>query len=114
MPGEPHVLPPPQPSGFLTLLQIVALAFGLIAAAWGIFCIYGAAFPGTCGDNIGPGLGVIESWALDIPVGLLVLGFGWFIRRGSSRLRTLCIVTALVTLCLPAIATVLLQRWHCP
>jgi hypothetical protein len=113
-PGESDATLPVQTSGVLTLLQIVALTLGFIAAAWGVFCIYGAAFPGPCGDNMGPGLGVIEAWALDIPVGLLLLGIGWFVRRGASRLRTICIVTSLVMLCLPAIATFLLERRHCP
>ncbi len=81
---------------------------------WGIFCIYGAAFPGPCGDNPGPGLGVIEAWMLDVPLGLLALAVGLFVRKGSPLLRRICLVTSLLTLSLPPIATFFLQRWHCP
>jgi hypothetical protein len=81
---------------------------------WGAFCVYGAAFPGHCGDNIGPGLGVIESWVIDVPMGILLLLAGWLIRKGSPRLRTICIAISLVTLCLPLVATFFIRRWHCP
>jgi hypothetical protein len=103
-----------KPAGFSLLFQIVALAFECPAVLWGVFCIYGAAFPGPCGDNMGPGLGVIESWVLDVPLGLLALVVGLFVRKGSPRLRRICIFTSLVTLSLPLIASFFLQRWHCP
>ncbi len=103
-----------KPSGIAILFQIVVLVLGCAAVAWGVFSVYGAAFPGPCGDNAGPGLGVIESWALDVPLGLLALAVGLFVKKGSPRLRRVCIVTALVTLALPVIATFLLQRRHCP
>jgi hypothetical protein len=93
--------------------QIVVLSLGLAAAAWGAFGVYGAAFPGPCGDNPGPGLGVIESWVVDVPIGLLALGVGVFVRRGSARLRRMCVVSSVVILALPVAGSVLLQRWHC-
>lgn len=80
---------------------------------WGVFCVFGAAFPGPCGDNPGPGLGVIESFVVDVPLGLLALTVGLIVKKGSPRLRWICIVTSLVTLALPVIANLLLQRRHC-
>ncbi len=103
-----------KPSGIAILFQIVVLVLGCAAVAWGVFSVYGAAFPGPCGDNAGPGLGVIESWVLDFPLGLLAFAVGVFVKKGSPRLRRICIVTSLVTLALPVIATVLLHRRHCP
>ena len=103
-----------KPAGISILLQIVALILECPAVLWGLFCVYGAAFPGPCGDDPGPGLGVLESWALDVPVGFLALAIGLFVKKGSPRLRWICIVTSIVTLSLPVIATFLLQRRHCP
>jgi flagellar basal body-associated protein FliL len=56
----------------------------------------------------------MESWLLDLPAGLLILLVGLFVSKGSSRLRWICIVTALVTLALPVLASFLLQKHHCP
>jgi hypothetical protein len=103
-----------KPGGIATFFQVLALGFGCLAAAWGVFCVYGAAFPGPCGDNPGPGLGVIEAFVVDIPLGLLALAVGLFVRKGSPLLRKICIATAVVTLSLPFIAGYFLQRWHCP
>lgn len=95
--------------------QIAALVLGFVAAAWGIFSVYCAAFPGPCGDSVlVSGLVVMESWLLDLPAGLLILLVGLFVRKGSPRLRWICIVTALVTLVLPVLASFLLQQHHCP
>ncbi|MGD0293664.1 MAG: hypothetical protein ABSB30_07395 [Terracidiphilus sp.] len=97
------------------VVQIVALVLGFVAVAWGIFSAYGAAFPGPCGDEVlVSGLVVMESWLLDLPAGLLILLVGLFVSKGSSRLRWICIVTALVTLALPVLASFLLQQHHCP
>jgi hypothetical protein len=97
------------------LVQIAALVLGFTAAAWGGFSVYGAAFPGPCGENVlASGLIVTESWLLDLPVGLLVLLVGLFVRKGSPRLRRICVITSLVTLCLPALSSYLLQLHHCP
>jgi hypothetical protein len=97
----------------LVLTQAAALALGLGAAAVGLLGVYEGAFPGTCGDNAGPGLAVIASWALDLPVGLAVGGIGWLVRRGSGEMRKMCIVLGLATLALPVIATLLLARRNC-
>lgn len=97
-----------------TGIQFVSLGLSCLAVAFGLFAVYGAAFPGPCGDNGGPGLGVLEAWVLDVPLGLLALGVGIFVKKGSPRLRRSCLVIGPVILCLPAFAGYLLGRWHCP
>lgn len=103
-----------KPTNFGVLLQIAALVCGTAGVLLGGFFVYGAAFPGPCGDNPGPGLGVLESWALDVPTGLLALAVGALVKRGSPRMRKMCLVTSGVTLAMPVIASYLPQRWHCP
>jgi hypothetical protein len=49
-----------------------------------------------------------------VPIGLLALGVGVFVRRGSGRLRGMCVVGSVVILVLPVVGSVYLQRWHCP
>ena len=72
----------------INVIQIAALVLGFVAAEWGIFSVYGAAFPGPCGDEVlASGLVVMESWLLDLPAALLILLVGLFVRKGSSRLR---------------------------
>jgi hypothetical protein len=95
-------------------MQVLALALGFAAMAWGAVCVYGAAFPGPCGDNMGPGLGVIEAWALDAPAGILLLLIAWLVRQGLPLLRRLCLVGAVVLFALPFAGGFFLQRWHCP
>jgi hypothetical protein len=101
-------------SGIAILFQILALTLSCLAIAWGTFCAYTAAFPGPCGDNPGPGLGVIETWLLNIPIGILSLLLGCFLKKGSPTLRTACIPASLITLALPVVANILLQQHHCP
>jgi len=103
-----------KPTDLAILFQIAALVFACAAMMWGVFCVYLAAFPGPCGDNPGPGLGVIESFVVDVPIGLLALAIGLFVKKGSCRMRWICIVISLVTLALPVIANLLLDRRHCP
>jgi hypothetical protein len=100
--------------GWGTVLQIAALVLAMPALAWGFFVLYTTVFPPTCGDFSGVAdLGVAESWVVDLPVGLLVLAAGLFVKRGSPRLRTVCITTSLITLSLPIVATAALQHFHC-
>jgi hypothetical protein len=96
------------------VMQVLALALGLAAIAWGAFCVYGAAFPGPCGDNMGPGLLVIEAWALDAPVGILLLLIAFLVRKGSAKLRKSCLIGSSVLFAIPFVASFFLQRWHCP
>jgi hypothetical protein len=102
-----------KPLTILLLIQTITLMLGAIGIAWGIFAVYGAAFPGPCGDNMGPGLGVIECWALDMPVGLILFCTALFIKRGHPLLRKICLYTAPVTIALPFLGSFFLSRWHC-
>src|SRR5260370_3679151 len=103
-----------RPSSGALVTQALTLALGGVAMAWGAFGVYGAAFPGLCGDNMGPGLGVIEAWALDTPVGILLLLIAFLVRKGSRALRRLCLAGAPVLFALPFAASFFLQRWYCP
>jgi hypothetical protein len=103
-----------KPGGLAVLFQIAVLLFGLAAVIVGTFGVYVAAFPGPCGDDPGPGLGVITSWVVDVPIGLLALVVGLLVKRGSPRLRKACIGISIVILFLPVVAAYLLQRRHCP
>jgi hypothetical protein len=95
-------------------LQIAALVFATPAVAWSSFVLYTIAFPAPCGDFSGvAALGIVECWAVDLPIGLLVLGIGWFVKRGAPTLRKVCIAAAVVTLAMPIIATEALQHFHC-
>ena len=104
----------PEASPTATRIQIAALGISLIGVLFGLFCVYGAAYPGPCGDNPGPGLGVLLSWLVDAPLGLLILAVGLFVRKGLPRLRRACLFAALATLALPVIANIVLQNRHCP
>ena len=104
----------PAQSNFALLSQLTVLVLCAVAIAWGSFCIYWTLYPGPCGDNGGPGLLVIEACVLDVPIGLLALGVGLWVKRGSPRLRHCSIAGSLVTLALPALAVYLLTRRHCP
>lgn len=104
-----------KPSNASILLQIGALVLAGPAVLLGVFGIYTALLPGPCGDWSGLNdLGVVECWVGDAPIGLLILVIGYFVKKGSPRLRRICIVTSLVVLSLPMIASVLLHRSHCP
>jgi hypothetical protein len=59
-------------------------------------------------------MGVVECWVANLPIGLLTLAVGGFVKRGFPILRKICIVISIVVLSLPVIASILLQRWHCP
>ena len=114
---QPTVTPPigKKSTGIGVLFQIVALVFAVPAVAWGVFMVWATAFPPPCGDSSGfVGLGVIECWAVDLPIGLLALAIGLFVKKGSPRMRKICHVTAAVVLSLPIIASILLSRYHCP
>jgi hypothetical protein len=106
--------PASKPKVLAILVQIFALLFGCAAVLWGAFWVYQAAFPGPCGDSGGPGLGVIEAWLVNLPLGLAILAVGSFVKKGLPRLRRTCIFTALLALSLPVAASLVLLRWHCP
>ncbi len=97
------------------LAQFTALAITVPAILWGGFVVWSTLFPPVCGDAIGGiGLGVAACWLLDLPAGVLALAIGIWVKSGAPRLRRLCFGAAAITLCLPIIATALLERLHCP
>ena len=106
--------PVPEPSHMAIRLQLAALAIAGVAALFGAFCVYQAAFPGPCGDDPGPVLGVMEAWLVDAPLGLLTLAAGFFVRKGLPVLRGICVLAAFGVLSFPVVASLFLQRWHCP
>ncbi len=102
-------------SGFGAFFQIIALLLAVPAVAWGVFIGWSTAFPPKCGDWSGfTPLGVLECWVVDLPIGVLILVIGLLVKKGSPRLRKICIGTSCVVLALPVIASILLQSWHCP
>jgi hypothetical protein len=104
-----------KPTGKAVLAQIFALVFAVPALTWGVFMVWSVAYPPKCGDWSGlTGLGVLECWVVDLPIGFLILAVGLFAKKGFPLLRKICVVIAIVTLSLPIIAQVLLSRWHCP
>ena len=115
--GPGPVMVPPggnKPTGKAALFQIMALIFAVPAVVWGAFMVWSTAFPGPCGDWSGlTTLGGLACGVVDLPIGLLVLAVG-LLKNGSTRLRTICIATAILTLSLPIIAQLLLLRRHCP
>ena len=61
--------------------------------------VYSVLYPGPSGDWIG--VVVLAAYAVNVPIGLVSLGVGLFVKRGAARLRGPCIVVALIVLCLP-------------
>ena len=96
-------------------LQIGALIFALPAIVLGLgFGVWSTAFPPICGDSSGAvALGLIACWIVDLPIGLLALAIGWFVKSGTARLRKICIGASLFTLSLPVAGTIIFQIWHC-
>jgi hypothetical protein len=93
----------------------MSLVFAVPAIAWGAFMVWATAFPPPCGDSSAfAGLGVVECWVVDLPIGLFALAIGFFVKRGFPRLRKVCIVTGVVVVLLPIVASILLSRYHCP
>jgi hypothetical protein len=94
--------------------QIAALALGGLAVIWGVFDGYSVVFPGPNGEWAG--VDVLALWAVNVPIGLLTLAIALIVRKGSPRLRRLCIVTSLVALFIPLIAGLIAshisQRLH--
>ena len=102
-------------SNFAVLSQITVLVLAVPAVIWGVIMVWSTAFPPPCGDWSGfTPLGVLECWVVDLPIGLLNLAMGLFVKRGAPGLHRVCILASLVLLSLPIIAQALLLRWHCP
>lgn len=69
------------------------LAFlGGAAVLWGIAAAYSVARPGPSGEWAV--LAVYASYVVNVPVGLAALGVGLSVKRGSARLRGMCIAVS--------------------
>jgi hypothetical protein len=101
-----------KPSNRAAFAQIIALVFSVPAAIFSLFVVWGVATPGPCGHT-GAGFPVVICWLADLPLGVLCLALGLFVKGGSPLLRKLCFRVGLVTLALPIIAQLLWSRWHC-
>jgi hypothetical protein len=63
---------------------------------WGGFACGRRSFRRSAATHGAIGLGVAESWLLDLPIGLFALAIGVRVKRGNSRLRRVCIGVALI------------------
>jgi hypothetical protein len=82
--------------------QIFALFLALLGIFWGFGAIFWMLFPGPSGEWAGaaPSLTLV----VDLPAGILCLIVALAVKRGHPRIRRICIIAAIVTLCLPLIA----------
>jgi len=85
--------------------QIMALLFAGVAVLWGLFAIYGIAFPELSGEWAV--MAVIAVYVINIPAALIGLLVGFTVRRGSAGLRRACVIVSLVALFLPFLVSVL-------
>jgi hypothetical protein len=106
-----------KPSDRAAFAQITAQAIALVlsfpAAIFGVFVVFSVASPQSCGGDVPKGLPVILCWLANLPLGVLSLAVGLFVKRGIPFLRKWCFRAGLVTLALPIIAQLLWNRWHC-
>lgn len=93
-----------KPTAKTTAGQIVAIILGILAAIWGGLCVWEILFS-KGGDWAG--LAFLPLFFVCVPIGLLNLAAGLFVRRGSPRGRWFCIVMGIVNLSLLAIPRLL-------
>ena len=105
--------PPNQPGFAQIIAQAIALVLSFPAAIFGVFVVFSVASPQSCGRDVPKGLPVILCWLANLPLGVLSLAVGLFVKRGIPFLRKWCFRAGLVTLALPIIAQLLWNRWHC-
>ena len=86
-------------------LQLAAVFLGSAAVLWGIAAAYSVAFPGPSGEWAV--LAVYASYVVDVPVGLAALGIGLLVKRGSPRLRGICIAVSVLALLLPVLSSLI-------
>ena len=77
-----------------------------MAALFGSAAVYSVLYPGPSGEWIG--IAVLAAYAVNVPIGLVTLGVGLFVKRGVARLRGPCVVVALIVLSLPVLANLIL------
>ena len=90
-------------------IQICALLLGCAAVLFGTAAVYSVLYPGPSGEWIG--LAIFATAVVNVPIGLVGLGVGLFVRRGHARLRGLCVAVSLVVLSLPILA-IMIFRFH--
>ena len=99
--------------------QIAALLLGAVVVILWAFVLLSLQ-PWNSGGPLEPkgnfAILALLMWCLiaSVPIGLLILAIGLFVKKGYRSLRWVCIVTSLVVLSLPIIASFFLHRWHCP
>ena len=86
--------------------QLTSLLLGGAAALFGSAAVYSVLYPGPSGEWIG--VVVLAAYVVNLPIGLLSLGVGLFLKRGAARLRRPCVVVALIVLSLPVLANLIL------
>ena len=86
-------------------LQLAAVFLGGAAVLWGIAAAYSVARPGPSGEWAV--LAVYASYVVNVPVGLAALGVGLSVKRGSARLRGMCIAVSFFALLLPILASLI-------
>jgi hypothetical protein len=98
-----------KPANAALLFQIFALVLAVPAVGVGCICVYGlvTAVSPAEPENI---LSVLAAWVVSGSIGLLILAIGLFVRKGSRRLRRLCIVTSLLALSFPFITNLLFSK----
>jgi hypothetical protein len=113
-PVAPRGTKPPGGASFAQIIaQVIALVLSVPAAIFGVIVVFSMASPQPCGGDVPKGLPVVLCWLANLPLGVLGLAVGLFVRRGIPLLRRLCLYAGLVTLALPVIAQLLWNRWHC-
>jgi hypothetical protein len=86
-------------------LQYCVIALNSAAVVWGLAAILWVVFPGPSGEWAG--IAVFAAGIVNIPVGLIALAVGLIIRSGSDRLRRVGVISSIVVLLLPGIASLL-------
>jgi hypothetical protein len=89
----------------LKFIQYCVIAINGIAVLWGLAAIWSIVFPGPSGEWAG--LAVFAAAIVNVPAGLVALALGLIVRSGSDRLRRIAIISSIVVLFLPALASLL-------
>jgi hypothetical protein len=113
---DPAFAPPAEknPVGKMRLFQTAAIILAVPVVAWGIFVVWATTSFTPCGPAYGfVQLGVVGSWMIAVPSGLFALVAALTIKNSSPSLRQMCLITSVVVLIPPIIASIFLSRWHC-
>jgi len=98
-----------KPANVAILFQILALLLSVPALIWGGGCVWDLATSVAPGD-IEKSILVLGTWVVSAPIGLAVLAIGLFVKKGSPRLRRMCIIVSLVALSLPIMVNLLFSK----